>query len=151
MPAVELAPVQRTPLDESLERLRSMVSPLTGIVSATGELMRMTDDARLIKIGAFVADQRALVGTQLDNRPGGTSNDRGAALAAAIGEAAERYAASYLPRDRVRTGRARDLADAVAPARFALFSDEQYEQAGFLFVPFTDLVSIGWIDGAALP
>ena len=151
MSALDLAPVQRTPVGASLERLRSLVSPLTGIVGATGELMRMTDDARLVKIGAFVADQRALVGTKLDNRPGGTSNDRSAALAASIGESAERYAASYLPRDRVQSGRARDLADAVDPARFALFSGEQYEQPGFLFVPFTDAVPIGWVDGAALP
>jgi len=150
-PAFELAPVQRTPLGESLERLQSLVSPLTGIVSATGEFMRMTDDARLVKIGAFVGDQRALVGTELDNRPGGTSSDRSAALAAAIGEAAERYAASYLPRDRIRSGRASELANAVDPARFALFSEEQYEQAGFLFVPFTDAVPIGWVDGVVLP
>jgi ribosomal protein S12 methylthiotransferase accessory factor len=150
-PDVRLRPLDRTPLAESLSRLESLVSPLTGLVAGTGEIMHAADDARLVKVGAQLADHVPLVGTPLDNRPGGAASDYGAALAAAVGEAAERYSASYVPVDRIVAGRASELEGAVDPARFALFAEEQYALQGFPFRPFTDATRIGWIDGYSLP
>jgi ribosomal protein S12 methylthiotransferase accessory factor len=152
MPVTELTrlslrPVARTPLASSLQRLDSLVSPLTGIVASVGDIMRMADDARPAKVSCLVADQRPLVGTELDSRPGGSNPDPGAARAAAIGEAAERYAGSYVPLGRIRLGAARDLDAAVEPESFGLFSTEQYAQPGFPFVPFASATPVRWVDG----
>ena len=147
----ELVACAPTPLDVSLERLRTLTSPLTGVVARVGETLRMTDDARMVKVGASLADQAALVGMELSNHAGGASHDRSAAVAAAIGEAVERYAASYLPTERICTGSAREVAGAIDPGRFALFADEQYRHPAFPFERFTADTRLGWIDGLALP
>ncbi len=56
---VDLRPVAPTRLDAALPRLRSFVSPLTGVVSSLAETLAATDEHRLVSIGCEVADGRA--------------------------------------------------------------------------------------------
>lgn len=148
---VALRPVRPTPLSESLQRLRTFVSPYTGIVRTLGETLPAPDEHRLVAIGCQLADAEPVIGETLDWYTGSDHCVRDAAEAAAIGEALERYAASFLPPGRVVVGAAQDLDGAVDPERFALFSAEQHAVPSFPFHPFRRDTVIGWVEGFSLP
>ena len=142
-----------TPLPDALARLRTLVSPQTGIVRRVHDLLRAPDDARLFRLGSDGADSPFLLGAELGDArssSGGFAETRERALAAALGEAAERYTACYLPQHDLVLARARDLAGSVGPARFALFHERQYAQTGFPFRPFTDDSTVRWTRGRSL-
>lgn len=152
MAATRLLPLAPTPLADSLPRLRTLVSPYTGIVTSTAELLSSPDDSRLVKIACHTADFRDLLGVALDSRPAGTGPDPDVALAAALGEAAERYSACWLPQDEFVLATADELGpEAVAPGRFALFSEAQYATRGFAFEPFVETTRVLWTRGFRLP
>jgi ribosomal protein S12 methylthiotransferase accessory factor len=137
---------------ESLRRLRRLVSPYVGIVRDVGELMRMPDDARLVRVGCRLADSLATVGARLEVHPGGSGTSRDEALAAALGETAERYSGTFVAECDLVLGTASELGpEAVDPARFALHSPAQYAQPGFPFRPFTRETQVRWVRGFRLP
>jgi ribosomal protein S12 methylthiotransferase accessory factor len=150
--AVVARAVPPTPLAEGVRRLRRLVSPYVGIVRGVGEFAAGPDDARLVKVGCRVAEVAPLVGVEVDYRAGGTAPTRAAALAATLGEVAERYSASNPPRDAGILATAHELGSrAVDPRRFALFSDDQYALPGFPFRPFTSATPVRWIEGFRVP
>ena len=152
MSASVLQAAPRTELGVSLRRLRTLVSPYTGVVQATGEFMRAPDDSGLVKIGLRLADMGHLVGFEVDFRPGGSAGDRDRALAAALGEAVERYSACYVPDADFVLASADELgAEAVDPERFALFRSDQYREPGFPFRPFTRSTRVRWTRAFRLP
>ena len=55
---VELEPVQATPSARALSRLRTFVSPFTGIVRSIDETLAAPDEHRLISIACEVAEGR---------------------------------------------------------------------------------------------
>jgi len=152
---IELAAAPPTPLEGSLERLEKLVSPWTGVVRDVHEVLAARDDARLPRLAAVLADAKPLLGFRpghLEESSGGSADMRLRARAAAIGEAAERYAASFVPDDEVVSATARELgAEAVEPARFSLFAPEQHRLEGFPFVEFTDGTRVRWTRGFTLP
>jgi ribosomal protein S12 methylthiotransferase accessory factor len=68
------------------------------------------------------------------------------AVAAAIGEAVERYSGNLVP-DDLRAATYRDLDNAVDPTTLALFSPAQHDEPDFPCVPFTQDMVIEWADG----
>ena len=149
---VELRPVAPTRLDAALPRLRSFVSPLTGVVSGLAETLAATDEHRLVSIGCEVADGVPTIGSRLDSYTGSEHPIREAAEAAAIGEALERYSGSFVPGERLVVASADQLGpSAVDPERFALFSAAQHAVAGFPFAPFRRDTVVSWVDGFAVP
>src|SRR5256885_16098181 len=83
---------------------------------------------------------------------GGAGTTRAEAAAAAVGEALERYSASYVSREQLVVASARELgATAVAPERFALFSARQHGASAFPFRRFTPETRGAWGAGTALP
>jgi ribosomal protein S12 methylthiotransferase accessory factor len=151
-PAAELRPVQQTPPAATLPRLRSFVSPLTGVVRGLSETMAAADELRLVSIGCELADGLPTIGTSLESYTGSEHSSRDAAEAAAIGEALERYSGSYVPEERIVVASAAELgADAVDPERFALFSEEQHKRSGFPFRPFCLDSVVGWVEGFSVP
>ncbi len=151
MPSIELRHVLPTPVERTLPQLRTFVSPLTGVVRSTAETLAAPDESRLVSIGCELADGRLTIGAPLDSYTGSEHWSRDLAEAAAIGEALERYAGSYVPKERVLVAAAEDLGGAVDPGRFALFSDEQYSRAGFPFLPFRRDTVVGWVEGFSIP
>jgi ribosomal protein S12 methylthiotransferase accessory factor len=134
--------------------LRRAVSPYTGIVRSVEEVLAAPADAPLFQASCELAGGEGLLGSGLGHvgGVGGIGRTRGEAAAAAVGEAIERYSATYVPRDRLVVDSARRLGDiAVAPSRFALFSETQYGLAGFPYRPFTADTRIAWIEGYSLP
>jgi ribosomal protein S12 methylthiotransferase accessory factor len=116
------------------------------------ETLAAPDEHRLVSIGCEVADGMPTIGATLDSYTGSEHWLREAAEAAAVGEALERYAGSYVPEDRLVLASAHELGPAaVDPARFALFCDEQHAAPGFPFRPFRRETVVSWVDGFALP
>jgi ribosomal protein S12 methylthiotransferase accessory factor len=149
---VELRPVRSTPVAASLRRLRSFVSPLSGVVRSTAETLAAPDEHRLISMGCELADGVPTIGSSLESYTGSEHPLRDAAEAAAIGEALERYAGSYIPTDRLVIASADELGPrAVEPERFALFSAVQHAELGFPFRPFGRDTVVSWAEGFAIP
>jgi len=144
--------VRRTDLDESLRRLTTLVSPLTGVVRSVEELLNRPGDPRLARFSAESADGEQLLAPTKGRIGGGAHVSRKLALAAAIGESVERYSASHVPDGELVLATAADLdGEAVDPARFALFADEQYSDDDFGFGPFTATTPVQWVAGISLP
>ncbi len=130
--------------------LRRACSPYTGIVHSLEECLCPTTEPPLFRVACAVAGGRGLIGSPLDHVRGigGTGRTRAEAAAAAVGEALERYSATYVPRDRLVLASAAELGDgAVDPGRFALFSDRQYAAEGFPFGRFTRDSRVLWLRG----
>jgi ribosomal protein S12 methylthiotransferase accessory factor len=132
--------------------LASIVSPYTGIVHRVAELMHLPDDARLHRLSCVGADLAALFGREARFRCGGSHASRDRALAAGLGETAERYSASYLPEHEFVLATAAELgAEAVDPERFRFFRDDQYASPGFPFRPFRRSTELRWVRGFSIP
>jgi ribosomal protein S12 methylthiotransferase accessory factor len=150
--ALALRAVERTPLETALPRLETLVSPLTGLVTSVTELLAPPDDARVARVGCSTPDFVDMLGFDADLRPGGWGPTREIALAACLGEVAERYSASCVPRGVLRSATAAELgAEAVPPERFALFHARQFARPGFPFEPFTRTTRVPWVRGFELP
>ncbi len=122
-----------------------------GVVPAIVEFAGAPDECRLVSYGVTIADGMPTIGQRLTGSAGGAHWDRRAARAAALGEAVERYAASYLPRETLVSGSARELGRvAVAPESFALFHERQYAAAGFPFRRFDRDTVVRWARGVSL-
>jgi ribosomal protein S12 methylthiotransferase accessory factor len=133
--------------------LRRAVSPYTGIVRSLDECLHLPTEPPLFRVAGEVGRGRALLGAPLDHLSGigGAGTTRAEAAAAAVGEALERYSATYVPREELVVASARDLGeDAVAPERFALFSQRQYAADAFPCVPFTAETPVPWVRGWAV-
>jgi ribosomal protein S12 methylthiotransferase accessory factor len=134
--------------------LRRAVSSYTGIVRTLEECLAASDEPGLFRATCEVARSDALLGLPLDHLGGigGAGATRAEAAAAAVGEALERYSATFVPRERLIVGTADELGSvAVDPERFALFSGAQHERPGFPFRPFTRSTRVSWIEGWSLP
>ena len=132
------------------QALRRACSPYTGIVRSLEECLRPTTEPPLFRVACTVSGGLGLIGSPLDHLRGigGTGMSRAEAAAAAVGEALERYSASYVPSDRVAVASAAELGpEAVDPGRFALFSRRQYATPGFPFAPFTRDSRVPWVRG----
>ncbi len=135
-------------------RLRSAVSSYTGIVRTIDECLASSAEPRLYRVTCDVQGGDELLGSPLAHCAGigGAGTTRAEAAAAAVGEALERYSASYVPRDQLVVASARELgATAVAPERFALFSARQHASPAFPFRRFTPETRVAWVEGTALP
>jgi ribosomal protein S12 methylthiotransferase accessory factor len=148
---VELRPVLPTPPAEALPRLRTFVSPLTGIVRGIDETLAAPDEHRLVSVACEVGDGRPTVGGPVEQHAASEQITREAAEAATIGEALERYSAAFVPPDRIVVASADELPGAVDPERFALFHDTQLADPAFPFRPFRRETVVGWVEGFSLP
>jgi ribosomal protein S12 methylthiotransferase accessory factor len=133
--------------------LRRAVSPYTGIVRSLEECLHVPWEPSLFRFASAVGHGEPVLGERLDHLSGigGAGLTRVEAASAAVGEALERYSATFVPRERLVIASARELGDdAVAPERFALFSDAQYALNGFPFEPFTSGSRVPWVRGYSL-
>lgn len=133
--------------------LRAVASPRIGIVAALEECMVDVDEPPLVRVSCDLAAVDEVLGSRIDSpRNGagaGTSIEQ--AAAAAIGEAIERYSASFVPHERLVVATAAELGPRAAdPASFGLFAESQYAQAGFPYARFGQETRIPWIDALDL-
>ena len=122
-----------------------LVSPYVGPIRRLRELMTHPGQAPLPGFSAETADLRSIHRSGIRTMTGGALHyNRDAAIAAAVGEAVERYCAAAVP-DDLTLAPARDLGpSAVAPDRFILFHPDQYAGPRFPFRPFSETVEVRW-------
>lgn len=100
---------------------------------------------------AEVADSREFASWRADPYAFGASlTDPQGARAAAIGEAIERYCGNAVPRHLLRASYHQLAAagtEALDPTTLVLYSEEQYRQPGFPFVPFGRDLPVRWAQG----
>ena len=133
--------------------LDAAVSPYVGLVPRVERVLAATADALVPTCVCTLASDGRVIGTGLEHVgvTGGGGRTATAAAAAAVGEAVERYSATYIPVDRLVYATAAELGgDAAAPERFALFSERQHREPGFPFVPFEQRTRVPWVRGRAL-
>jgi len=148
MTAFALTDEPFTPLRQALERLEEAVSPLSGIVTAVLRTTTTPEHTPLPNHACELASSRRTLGAATVEYGSGAGLRHDVARAAAIGEALERYSASFLPEDRLWHGTARRLGErAVRPRTFALFHPQQLAQPGFPFAPFTEETETDFVEG----
>jgi len=132
--------------------LASLVSPYVGVVRGVQEVLGGPQDVRLVTMWCETAHAATLVGSPVAHGGGGSGACTVDARAAAIGEAVERYSASFADPDGLVVATARELGpSAVDPGRFALFTAAQYATPGFPYVRFDRDTRLAWVAGRTLP
>jgi ribosomal protein S12 methylthiotransferase accessory factor len=153
LPNASRQPGRELPPDALLEQLSGWVDPRTGIVarlvlqpvqsSARGLPFVVTASPPHI-VGVDGAIRRLPIGW-------GKGLDAATAVASAVGEAIERYAASLPDPSRIVWRRPDELdGDRLDPRAFALYADDQYASAGFPYVRFDPSIRHPWVRGTWL-
>lgn len=135
------------------DQLRAFVSPRVGIVTALEECLFDVDEPPLVRISCELAAADEVIGIDLGSarNVGGTGMSRKQATSAAVGEAVERYSASYVPRERLVEATASELGPRAAePSSFGLFADSQYKRRDFPYRRFTKDSRVPWVDAVDL-
>ncbi len=136
---------------DGLAALKTFLSPYSGVVHRLHEILGEPDDARLSYVACEMASREPTLQSPFEISAGGAHYELDYAIAAALGEALERYCATYVPRSTVLASAAEIGAEAVTPERFALFSDDQYADEGFPFEAFGSDTRVRWVKGWSLP
>jgi ribosomal protein S12 methylthiotransferase accessory factor len=134
--------------------LRRAVSGYTGIVRSVEECLCPAEEPPLFRATCEIGAGVGLLGSSLDHLSGigGAGRSSSAAASAAVGEALERYSATYVPYERIVVASAAELGgEAVAPERFALFSERQHALGDFPFARFAAETRVAWVQGFSLP
>lgn len=148
----ELADRPPTPLEVSLDRLDTLVSPYVGVVRGVEEVLAEPWDIPLRSLCCETGYLGSLVGAGASQIGAGSGTTARAARAAAIGEAVERYSACDSASAPIELGTAEELgARAVPPHRFALYSAAQHARPGFPYTPFGPRTTVAWVEAFALP
>lgn len=146
--AQEVAGIDRS---AGLEKLKSLLSPYVGVAQWTEEILASPTDARMSFIVCDMPPRTLTLGSALPMAAASVGYDRDEALAAALGEAVERYCGSFLPESRFVLASARELGpEAVRPGRFSLFAPEQYALPGFRFEPFAEDTRVYWTEARTI-
>jgi ribosomal protein S12 methylthiotransferase accessory factor len=133
--------------------LRAVASPRVGIVAALEECMVDVDEPPLHRVSCELAAAEEVLGSRIASaRSGaGAGSSIEQAAGAAIGEAIERYSASFVPLERLVVATAAELGPRAAdPAGFGLFAAAQYARPGFAYEPFTRETRVPWVAGLDL-
>ncbi len=134
--------------------LRPLMSEVVGVATRLYRQMHDLDDAFAFAVGARTCESVHLVGDACAQASGGGSTNERSATLSAIAESVERYSAVYWPEASVveATWAELDAAGdaAVSPDQLRLFTDAQYADPKFPFVPFTETTRISWVGGVDL-
>jgi ribosomal protein S12 methylthiotransferase accessory factor len=155
---------EATSLAESFDRFARVVSPSFGLVTRVAEMARFSDEPHLHYFFAEVAGRyraardgvtclaKVEPGAPDNVRGGGRNAERDRAMAAAIGEAVERYSAGFVSSDRLVFGAHADLAArAIHPEELMFYAPEQLANPEFRYVQLDATMPISWVAGVALP
>ncbi len=132
--------------------MRRLVDILDYIVDERVGIVRYIQDARkeagapdFFHYFARACNTRAFSQQTNFGAAGGAAATRERAVAKAVGEAVERYCGALfdindLPLETVESA----SFPCAPPDKFALYSEEQYEQPGFPWVPFDEMTPVRW-------
>lgn len=151
-PALELRDVPASGPWDTIRRASRLISRRVGLIRQVFESCYQAQDPAVFTTGLKLSDFTRSVNGGKTISASGAGDSAEAALAAAIGEAAERQCSSTFDRDEMVLGSFEELAgDAVPPDTLRLFSREQTER----FAPggpvyFDERSRIRWVWGYSL-
>lgn len=129
--------------------LVDLVSEYLGLVRWVDEDLAGPNDARLVRSLCEAAGTDALASEPEALHSGGSEPTADAAVSAALGEAAERYALRLYPSD-LPLATADELPGGAALERFTLFHDEQLRAPGFPFRRLDRASRVRWARATSL-
>lgn len=150
---IVLKDVKPSDIRDTLDRMSVLVDPVSGIVRSIIPNRLETGDPQIFAFGALTPQVSFSASTMRPFiiRSGGAAVERDKAIAATIGEAAERYCAAHAdPDDFIYASYDELEEEAVDPPDFSLYSARQYQQPGFPFQPFTRESKVTWTWGYSL-
>lgn len=141
----------RRPLGALPDIVPLLYDPKVGILGEIREHDREAGSPEYFRYVTTAGDTTAFSGHQNFSIGGGGSTSRGIALAKAIGEAIERYAAAvYDRRDYPMVPYDAAPFDCVAPQDFALFDAAQFDDPDFTYQPFNGRSDVRWMPAKSL-
>lgn len=150
--ALDLRDVAASDPWETIRRARPLISRKVGLIRQIAETCHQAQDPALFVTGLLLSDFSAGDGDGMRITASAAGDSAAGALAAAIGEAAERYCACIYETESLVLGTARELAgEAVAPDALRLFSREQVDRFGPGGpVYFDERSCVRWVRGYSL-
>jgi ribosomal protein S12 methylthiotransferase accessory factor len=151
MNTIELRDAPYTTCETALRKFERLYDPKSGIVISLIPNDLEQGDPAVYAFGTIGYSCGSLDADPVANRQGGAAIDRQKAIAAAMGEAVERYCSAYYNREQLIFGRYDEMhADAVHPSSFCLFSQSQYSRPLFPFKRFDARTPVSWTWGYSL-
>lgn len=127
------------------EVIRFLVDGRVGIVQNIAEVPRQAGEPDFFHFYTKASNTGAFCEQANFRNNGGAAADRDAAMAKALGEAVERYCAAIYDRNELPLTSFREAGfSCVNPRQLALYSPEQYEQPGFMWVQATEEIPVRW-------
>jgi ribosomal protein S12 methylthiotransferase accessory factor len=125
--------------------LSDIIDPKVGIISYLAEVRREPGAPRFFHFASRACDTSWFCRQENFRDGGGAATDRRRAAAKAVGEAIERYSSAIYDIEELPLCAEADAPfDCVAPSEFALYSQAQYDDPGFPWVPFDVDTSVRW-------
>jgi ribosomal protein S12 methylthiotransferase accessory factor len=137
----------RSSVQDLFDRVEYLVDDRVGIIREVREEPNDAGSPDFFCFFASACDTSAISRYKNAGIPGGSgvSTEREIAMAKAIGEAVERYCATiYDARDFPLVSFESAPFPCVPPGEFALYSQEQYAQENFPYVPFENNTPVRW-------
>lgn len=139
----------------ALRRLADIVEYLVdsrvGIIGSVREVRKEAGGPDFFHYVAKSANTALLTGRKNFRVAGGAAATRDDAVGKAIGEAIERYCSAWYVLDELPLTSYREASfKCVAPEKFALYSEEQYDKPGFPLARFTHDTTVRWTSGTDL-
>lgn len=129
--ALELKDVPRSDPRETIRRGSRMVSSRVGIVQKVSHGCYHAQDPSTFAMGVMASDISRFAETANSSKGGGGGDNLLGALAATLGEAAERYCMFFYDKNAMVHAPYREIADdAVSPDLLRLYSREQIDSLG---------------------
>ncbi len=138
---------QTTSLRSLADVAQYLVDDYVGIIHHVMELPNEAGSPNFFHFYAQACDTRAFCRQKNSADAGGSSIDRGNAVAKAIGEAVERYCSAIYNRDDFPLSCFESASfPCVPPEEFAFYTREQCNQKSFPYVPFNNSTLVRWTE-----
>jgi ribosomal protein S12 methylthiotransferase accessory factor len=151
--ALKLEDVPRSDPHETIRRASRMVSSRVGIVQRVSHGVYHAQDPATFAMGVMAGDISRFTDTANSSKGGGGGDNLAVALAATLGEAAERYCMFFYDKNEMVFAPYREISeDAVSPDLLRLYSREQIEGLGpnAKVRYFDDDTPVRWVWGYSL-
>ncbi len=135
----------------TIRKAKHLVDEKTGIIRVLYETPADPDSPQIFGYGTLLADTAQYGIAHSSPVNGSTSIIRERAIAGAIGEAVERYSAAIAPVDELVYASYKEMHGlALDPRTLILYSEQQYSQPEFAFLPFQAEIPLQWKSGYSL-
>ncbi|MDE1464849.1 YcaO-like family protein [Spartinivicinus poritis] len=148
---IDLQDVPPSDPAQTIRRAAPLISPRTGIIRTINQGVFCPGDPECFSFGVTTCDISQFTNQANTSKAGGAGLTLEAALAATIGETAERYAMLFYNQDNMVLDSAKNLKDkAVAPALMSLLSPQQLAARPSATQYFDENTVIRWVWGYSL-